>query len=249
MLRKLQARGFTLIELLVVIAIIAILAAILFPVFAQARESARKASCQSNLKQIGSAWMQYAQDYDERTLINTWNANIPNQAIQKNRIWLQQIQPYAKNYQIGLCPSDALPWQATDQEFNVDVRGSYALQSWGEWSMAEISSPADYFLAWDTSRGGFFGNNAWIGEEQSTGAFRWAKNLDFAARHQDQINMLYADQHVKTTRCAQVFPCSNKGFQTSGIGDNSGTTGCWTGRGDGTYTANNGKTVPTNTCP
>src|SRR2546423_465964 len=60
-----RQRGFTLIELLVVIAIIAILAAILFPVFAQARESARKASCQSNQKQIGLAIMMYAQDYDE----------------------------------------------------------------------------------------------------------------------------------------------------------------------------------------
>ena len=60
-----RKRGFTLIELLVVIAIIAILAAILFPVFAQAREAARKASCQSNLKQIGTALLMYSQDYDE----------------------------------------------------------------------------------------------------------------------------------------------------------------------------------------
>ena len=60
-----KKRGFTLIELLVVIAIIAILAAILFPVFARAREAARKSSCQSNLKQFGSAFMMYTQDYDE----------------------------------------------------------------------------------------------------------------------------------------------------------------------------------------
>ncbi|HPT99040.1 MAG TPA: prepilin-type N-terminal cleavage/methylation domain-containing protein, partial [Armatimonadota bacterium] len=69
-------RGFTLIELLVVIAIIAILAAILFPVFARARENARKASCQSNLKQIATAASMYIQDWDERTLERTlWVAN------------------------------------------------------------------------------------------------------------------------------------------------------------------------------
>src|SRR5450432_2610624 len=64
--RDAKFRAFTLIELLVVIAIIAILAAILFPVFARARENARRASCQSNLKQLGLGFLQYAQDYDER---------------------------------------------------------------------------------------------------------------------------------------------------------------------------------------
>lgn len=236
--------GFTLIELLVVIAIIAILAAILFPVFAQAREAARKASCQSNLKQIGNAWAMYAQDYDERTLINTWNGG----GFQKNRIWLEQIQPYAKNYGIGKCPSDGTPWTATDQETGRTVTGSYAMQSWGEWNLAEIAAPAEYFLVWDTTRTSpLFGDNAWIGEETSDGAYEWAKDRFFAARHQDQINMLYSDGHVKTTRCAQVFPCSHPGFQLNNIG--GGTTGCWMGRGASTYVANNGKVVPHGTCP
>ena len=70
MFRK-RRKAFTLIELLVVIAIIAILAAILFPVFARAREKARQASCQSNLKEIALAWLMYAQDYDERTVLQT----------------------------------------------------------------------------------------------------------------------------------------------------------------------------------
>src|SRR5450755_3568353 len=68
--------GFTLIELLVVIAIIAILAAILFPVFARARENAKRASCQSNLKQIGLGFLQYAQDYDETFPLDLWSPNV-----------------------------------------------------------------------------------------------------------------------------------------------------------------------------
>src|SRR6478609_7479917 len=98
---RLKSRGFTLIELLVVIAIIAILAAILFPVFARARENARRSSCQSNLKQIGLGVMQYAQDYDEilprSRLYKTDTAWIP---------WQSGIQPYVKSAQIFRCPSN-----------------------------------------------------------------------------------------------------------------------------------------------
>jgi len=93
-----KKKGFTLIELLVVIAIIAILAAILFPVFAQAREKARQASCMSNLKQIGLAELQYVQDYDEKysgSYINTPNGRT---------YYPDLIYPYAKNAQIFICP-------------------------------------------------------------------------------------------------------------------------------------------------
>ncbi len=90
-------RGFTLIELLVVIAIIAILAAILFPVFARAREKARQASCQSNLKQIALGWQMYVQDYDEtapRYYQSPSNFHV-----------IDRLNPYVKNYQIWICPS------------------------------------------------------------------------------------------------------------------------------------------------
>jgi len=98
-----KTSGFTLIELLVVIAIIAILAAILFPVFARARENARRSSCQSNLKQIGLGVLQYTQDYDER---------MPPIIVQPPNItysWMQIVQPYIKSTQVFACPSDANP--------------------------------------------------------------------------------------------------------------------------------------------
>src|SRR5437870_793269 len=111
-----RRRGFTLIELLVVIAIIAILAAILFPVFAQARESARQASCLSNTKQLGLAVMQYIQDYDERfpTPMYPLPASDPSYAKRDSPwgIWYRYqygwnhiIFPYVKNVQVFLCPS------------------------------------------------------------------------------------------------------------------------------------------------
>jgi len=100
---RLRKRGFTLIELLVVIAIIAILAAILFPVFAQARESARKSSCQSNLKQIATGLSMYTQDYDEM-LCPDKNMNYAAGTPQLG-VWYWLVQPYVKNTGVLKCPS------------------------------------------------------------------------------------------------------------------------------------------------
>src|SRR5262245_30858103 len=99
MMRRWSRRAFTLIELLVVIAIIAILAAILFPVFAQAREKARAAGCLSNTKQMGIAISMYAQDYDETLPFGGHNG------VTGNDRWYFWIAPYAKNRQIAICPS------------------------------------------------------------------------------------------------------------------------------------------------
>ncbi len=126
---KMNRQAFTLIELLVVIAIIAILASILFPVFARARENARRTSCLSNLKQVGLAFMQYTQDYDERYPLPVWQTNFPNDVntlvAQSPRVpgtpadafsstanysWKDFVYPYVKNLQVFICPSWVNPY-------------------------------------------------------------------------------------------------------------------------------------------
>jgi prepilin-type N-terminal cleavage/methylation domain-containing protein/prepilin-type processing-associated H-X9-DG protein len=125
--------AFTLIELLVVIAIIAILAAILFPVFAQAREKARQTSCLSNLKQIGLGLIMYQQDWDETVPFNRECSNpIPGNVNcvdgRALRGWVDLVNPYVKNYGVFKCPSDPvqpipLPAGTLDQQGAVAVAG------------------------------------------------------------------------------------------------------------------------------
>lgn len=103
-------KAFTLIELLIVVAIISILASILFPVFARARENARRASCLSNLKQMGLGLRMYTQDFDERmppayVKVTDSNWKYPNGSTESTRAWYLLIYPYVKNYQVYTCPS------------------------------------------------------------------------------------------------------------------------------------------------
>src|SRR3954469_4797518 len=105
-MRRMGRSGFTLIELLVVIAIIAILAAILFPVFAQAREKARMSACISNMRQIGSAFMMYAQDYDETFPYNRFHSSVGAGPEEEINSWRNAIAPYLKNVDVMACPSN-----------------------------------------------------------------------------------------------------------------------------------------------
>jgi prepilin-type N-terminal cleavage/methylation domain-containing protein len=134
-----KIRAFTLIELLVVIAIIAILAAILFPVFAQAREKARQSSCMSNLRQMGNAAMMYTQDYDGM-FVPPYKYEAGDGNVAKLYWWDDLLQPYVKNRNVTLCPSwvGANPTAATELQTNVNGhRGkpySYGVNSVEIWT-------------------------------------------------------------------------------------------------------------------
>lgn len=136
-----RRRGFTLIELLVVIAIIAILAAILFPVFARARENARKASCQSNLKQYALSHMMYMQDYDETLLYSWYEAPY-------SKYWYQVLDPYMKNTGVQYCPSvrTQLPGYGRCQH-HLPYRSIYNAPM----SLAQMNRPAEVIMICDST--------------------------------------------------------------------------------------------------
>lgn len=99
-------RAFTLIELLVVIAIIALLAAILFPVFGRARENARRTSCLNNIKQIALGVLQYNQDYDQRFPMDYQDRDLDAAHGHGDPGWVYMVQPYIKSIQVFQCPSE-----------------------------------------------------------------------------------------------------------------------------------------------
>jgi len=194
--------GFTLIELLVVIAIIAILAAILFPVFAKAREKALQTSCLSNIKQLALGSLQYMQDYDEtffghisgRRDDPVFGATGPPGYIR----WADQIYPYVKNEQMYTCPSDKY---ATFVQNTRDAYYGYGINYWIIYyynyvSMANIQKPAEtilftdcnYYIVYPTYYLYTYPTNVTYGQN---GTAR------LQLRHNDGVNCAFVDGHAK----------------------------------------------------
>ena len=227
---KTAKRGFTLIELLVVIAIISILAAILFPAFARARENARRASCQSNMKQIGLGFEQYKQDYDGRypKARQDYQGSASPNPTQSSSGWVVTLQPYLKSYQLFQCPSEATKGNDWSQPFDDSWASTLQQQNWnytdyycnsgicveravepGGLSEARLTSSANTILIGDGS----------IVDSPFNGPFGetfYARNspdnlgnpkggLNGSVRHLEGGNYAFADGHVKWLKAEKIL--------------------------------------------
>ncbi len=242
-------RGFTLIELLVVIAIIAILAAILFPVFAQAREKARATACLSNTHQMGLASMQYVQDYDETLPMLGYDIPNPGGTGTVRFPWSDAIQPYSKDRHVIQCPNQLNRGDVNGFDFDNHRYAAYAmLVQLDQTNIATIVRPAGTVLIgevtqlpnggpWETITAGykpaawtpdanfwddtkFNLNDSLISNAQSpaecaglpiftdgVGYVNWDAPCgpqNFALRHQDGANIVFADGHSKHLNRGQI---------------------------------------------
>jgi prepilin-type N-terminal cleavage/methylation domain-containing protein/prepilin-type processing-associated H-X9-DG protein len=218
-----RRKGFTLIELLVVIAIIAILAAILFPVFARARDAARKTACISNVKQLTMGALMYSQDNDEMTVTNRWEPHNPY-GVNYYPTWIDLIYPYLKSDGVANCPNMNNPLNP-DFPGHLDV-SCFTYSQYKNWppsshyclpygmpesfgrdpaltsgylrrrSMAEITNPAERMLLAEAVK--YAMKDPWV---------QWSTYGHVAPRHGDFVNVGFADGHAKAVNFkALAFP-------------------------------------------
>ena len=199
MLKKCEKSAFTLIELLVVIAIISILASILFPVFARARENARRASCISNMKQLGLAVMMYKQDYDGRFPKAGWadGENLPcpdGSGDMCGASWEVKIYPYVKSLQVYVCPSDSNRVWLGDNQGTGEISYGYNYANLDNVNESAIEKPSQMIMMADT-------------EGSVTYALYQFNNSDgsrrISDRHLNGSVLNYVDGHAKWIHIAR----------------------------------------------
>ena len=195
---QIRRKGFTLIELLVVIAIIAILAAILFPVFARAREKARQTSCLNNVKQLALAVVMYVQDYDDKFPLGA-AADIQRYS----DIW-HNTQPYIRNLQVLVCPSDSSPNCMRHGE-NWPLSYGYNYRLGGDrTSMAEIRYPAETALTAEMTDRPYFYHQGEHLPNDGRGIGYTSAPHRLVSRHNDGMNIGFVDGHAKWVPEAHV---------------------------------------------
>ncbi len=203
---KRTSRAFTLIELLVVIAIIAILAAILFPVFAQAKAAAKKTACLSNMKQIGLGVQLYLGDYDDRMYFRSGSANSRSGNIpttNENR-WWNLLMPYLKTSALFRCPSDDVPTPSKDVNGGTSIMRSYIsifpAESLNATSIELVADTTVITEKWGQDFNGLI-TDSWIepyNGDFSIDAHDPKRTYKAGDRHANQMNAVFFDSHAKS---------------------------------------------------